>query len=107
MLGEYAREIVKLLHLLELGLAAGKIDNRPAALGLIEVADQKPVVAATLNIGGERTGRPPTELKLQIEIVNNLLREQTDQVGITRQPGIKVREDPLGRGRPADIIVLL
>src|SRR5215472_11913989 len=39
VLGEDAREMVKPLHLVELALAPGKIDNRPPAQPLIDVAN--------------------------------------------------------------------
>ena len=64
-------------------------------------------MGAALNIRGKRSGRPPAELELQPEVANDLFREQTDQVGIARQPGVIIREYPLGSGRPPDIIVLL
>src|SRR6266480_2343223 len=107
MLCKYALEIVKLFHLLELGLAPGKIDHRAPALPLVDVADQEAVVLAALNIRGKRTGRPPAQLKLEAKVANDLLREQTDQVGVARQPGVIIRKHLLRGGRPSYIIILL
>ena len=48
----------------------------------------------------------PAQLEIQPEILNDLLREKTDQVRVAGEQGIVIRKDLLrGRGSP-DVVVL-
>src|SRR4029077_1574515 len=107
MFGEDARQIVKLLNLVVLGVASSKIDNRFPALLFIDVADEQPGLMTILNIRRKRPGRPPAQFELQAKIANDLLREQTDQIRIARQPRVVIGKNFLGSRRPANVIIFL
>ena len=52
-LGKHAREIVKLFHLFELGVASSKIDNRFSARLVVDVAQEQPFMMAVVAVGRE------------------------------------------------------
>src|SRR5207248_8582238 len=53
MFGKNVRQIIKFLHLLVLGVASGKIDNRLPALPFVDIAEEQPVILTILDVGCE------------------------------------------------------
>ena len=64
-------------------------------------------MALILHIRRERCSDASAQIEVQPEIAYDLFREQTDEIGISRQPRVIIGEDLLRSRRPADIIVLL
>lgn len=73
LFGKNARQMVRLFHLLVLGVDSGKIDNRLSTHLFIHVAQEQPVVAAILNIRRKRSGGASSQLEIQSEIANDFL----------------------------------
>src|SRR5581483_10958592 len=106
LLGEHMRKIVKCLHPLELRFVPGKFEHRLPTDFFVYVAQQQSVVSPMITIGRERSGRAPAQFEVQSKIADDFLREQTDEVRVSRKSRIVIGEDFLGGGRTADITVL-
>ena len=107
MLGEDAREIVKLLHLLVLGPVSGQLEHRLRADFFRHVAQEQAVMPAIPHIRRERAGGAPAQLEVQSEIANDLFGKEADEIRVTREARIIIGKQLLRSGRAADVIVLL
>src|SRR5437868_1529388 len=92
LFGEYAGEIVKLLQLLVLAFAAGKIDNRAPAFFFIDIADEQSVVFSISSVRRKRGDRAPAQLELQTELANDFLWKEANQISVARQPRVIIRK---------------
>ena len=60
---------------------------------------------SVIQIRRKRRRRAAAQFKIQSEVSDDFLREQTDEVGISRQSRIIIRKDFLRSRSAADIIV--
>src|SRR4029453_10884411 len=82
-------------------------EHRPATQLFGDVAQEQSVIAPIPDVGRERCGRAPTQLKIQTKITDDFLREQTDQIRIAGQTRVVIGEYFLRSGCSADVIVPL
>ncbi len=100
--GELPGHLVEALPGLPLAVGAGQRPERLPGTARVARVHQQAGRLPVAHGRGVRGDPAPPQVQPQPEVPHHLPRQQADQVGVARQPGVHTRERPGGDGRPAD-----
>src|ERR1043166_3950266 len=104
-LGECARQSVEALQLVVLGGVASQFAHGPAAYFFIHIAQEQRAVVPVFHVWRAGSDDAAPQFQLQTKIMDDLLRKEADQIGVTRQARLVIRKDLLRSRRAADVVV--
>ena len=87
-------------------VAQGERAEGVCGRGRIGVVDEQPP-ARVLRVGRVRGVPAPGQTHVEVELLDELARQQGHQVRVARQPGVDTLEDPCGDRRTPDVTQLL
>ena len=102
-LGQLLDAPVELLPRGILTRAAGELREAGRGRLGVPVVDEQPPTGLRRD-GGERREPSPDQPDVEIEVGDDLLRQQRDEVGVARQPRVHSRERPGRHGGAADVV---
>src|SRR5262249_6144993 len=80
---------------------------RPATHLFIDIAQEQRTMMSVVHIRRARCDCPSPQFQFQPEILDDLIRKETDEIGITRQTRVVIGKTPLRSCRPSHVTVCI